>query len=140
MKKYVITSDVFAGEIGISYSAAGELQGFDLASASLSEKQQVWLLRNMPRTPAELHNLVKNAPSLRLEQVPERAVPFEDFWKRYDDCKVSSKKRALVAWNKMSEAEQSKAYRYVGTYFRSLPQGTRKKYAETYLHSELWNN
>jgi len=70
----------------------------------------------------------------------DQNITFDKFWNRYDDKLNSSKKKTQVKWNKMPAAEQAKAFRYIGKYFASIPSGTRKKYAETYLNAELWNN
>jgi hypothetical protein len=72
--------------------------------------------------------------------LPETEIDFDRFWKRYDDRVNSSRKRTLIKWNKMPKSEQIKAFYFVGKYFASLPPGIRKKYAETYLNDELWNN
>lgn len=139
MKKYIITSELFAGEVELSYNDAGCLSGCDFGDCRLSENQQVWLLRNLPVIAGFLAGFVAAAPSLRLQEVPD-TVTFDAFWNAYDDKISSSKRRCLAKWEKMSEAERVRAYRYIGTYFRNLPPGTRKKYAETYLNAELWNN
>lgn len=131
---------MFKGYVKVVYSDAGCLAGCDFADAILGENQQVWLLRNLPVQADWLPAFLKAAPSLRMQEVEMATVTFKAFWDAYDDKLASSKRRCLAKWNKMTPMEQVRAYRYIGTYFRNLPTGTRKKYAETYLNAELWNN
>lgn len=139
MKKYSITSSHFTGEVVLTFSEGGCLLDMDFSGSRMSEQQQTWLLRNMPVAEEAMKLAVNSAPSLRLQEIPD-TVTFEAFWNAYDDKIASSKRRCLVKWDKMTPTEQVRAYRYIGTYFRNLPAGTRKKYAETYLNAELWNN
>ena len=139
MKKYSITSGLFAGEVVLTFSEAGCLVDMDFADSRMSEQQQTWLLRNIPVSEESMKFVVNAAQSLRLQEIPD-TVTFEAFWNAYDDKVCSNKRRCLAKWEKMTATEQVRAYRYIGTYFRNLPAGTRKKYAETYLNAELWNN
>lgn len=134
-----MTSTISTGECSFVFSQAGFLMSTDFTNFNISENQQIWLLQHLPKTVAELLALSASAPSLTVCEVPNE-ISFEMFWLKYDDKESSSKKRCFAKWAKMTEAERLKAYRHIPFYFRSLPQGTRKKYAETYLNAELWNN
>jgi hypothetical protein len=105
--------------------------------AELNESQQRFLLEHMPREIAEL-NLLKT-PNTTITEIKQE-VNFEMFWQHYDDKLTSSKRKTLKRWNQMHAADQVRAYNYVTKYFNSIPPGTRKKYAETYLNAELWAN
>ncbi len=131
---------MFKGHVKVVYSDAGCLAGCDFADAILGENQQVWLLRNLPVQADWLPAFLKAAPSLRMQEVPEVVPTFEMFWDKYNDKIASSKKKSLARWNKMSDADKIKAYRFIDTYFRNIPNNCRKKIVETYLNSELWNN
>jgi hypothetical protein len=87
----------------------------------------------------ELEALTNKAKSLRVQELHEK-IDFVAFWNKYDDKINSSRKRTLAKWNKMSDCNRVRAYQYIFKYFASIPAGTRKKYAETYLNAELWNN
>jgi hypothetical protein len=106
--------------------------------ADLSEKQQIFLLKNMPREIQELDKL--KSANVTLTEMNAEVPTFDMFWKRYDDRVNSSKKRAKQKWNKMTPADQGRAYTFIPKYFMNIPAGTRKKFAETYLNAELWNN
>lgn len=61
------------------------------------------------------------------------------FWDKYNDKIRSSKKKSLKIWDKLTSTDQVKAFTYIHTYNRHRGNA-EKKYAETYLGSELWNN
>lgn len=139
MKTYLLTSAKWSGEIELRYDEAGLLTGYDYR-AELTAEQQRWFLTNMPRSLGDLQALVKCTNTGRLTEVPPAEVTFDMFWQLYDDATNSSRKRTLAKWQRMTRAERVKAFSYVGRYFRSIPPNIRKKYAETYLNAELWNN
>lgn len=140
MKSYLLTGEAFRGQVAVEYNDAGILSGCCFENAALSENQQVWLLRNIPVSTGGLPDFLKAAPSLRMQEMEYTEPTFDRFWDAYDDKINSSKRKTKLKWDKMPSMERIKAYRYIGTYFRNLPTGTRKKYAETYLNAELWNN
>lgn len=135
MKKYILISKSYTGEIVFIF-AEGILAMFDIRGAELNDQQRTWVLEHLPRDEQalELYNKMFTIT------VVEQAVTFEQFWNRYDDKEHSSKKRTLAKWNKMPASEQVKAYNYIRKYNSTILPGCAKKYAETYLNAELWNN
>ena len=140
MKRYSITSEKFAGEITAVFDDRRELVGLDMSGAEMTVQQKNWLMANKPSTEEKLFEMQRMSKWMKIVLIPESIVTFEMFWQRYDDKLNSSKKRTKQKWDKMKEAERIKAFNFIGRYFASIPQGTRKKYAETYLNAELWNN
>lgn len=138
MYRYLFTSEKIIGEIELRYNEAYLLTSFEIR-AELSESQHVWLLKRFPRELAELEKLVSQNAGIKIMLINEE-ITFEMFWSKYNEKILSSKKRTLSTWNKMSKSEQKKAYNYIYKYISILPLGVRKKYAETYLNSEIWNN
>ena len=136
-KFYVMTSTAFAGEVVFEYNDFNLMVSYDINGATLSELQQVFILQNLPK---ELNDLKLLVAKTKTAKVEEMDVTFEKFWEKYDDKTNSSKKKTNVRWNNMRPSERLKAYHYIPKYFCSLPQGTRKKFAETYLNAELWAN
>ncbi|MDR0677691.1 MAG: hypothetical protein LBF57_03400 [Holosporaceae bacterium] len=110
---------------------------FDIRRAELTISQKKAMYNCVP-THVNSIQIVKTENSTVTEIFQE--ITFEMFWNKYDDKLSSSKKRAIAKWNKMSSAEQVKAYNYIRKYFNTLEGGIRKKYAETYLNAETWNN
>lgn len=139
MSTWLLTSPEFEGEIVLEYDDEGRLLRLDIR-AKLTDGQRSWFVNNLPPSLAKLQALLKSSGSRsRLEEVTFEPR-FDDFWIKYDDRTTSSRKRSLAKWNRMSKMDQLKAYRYINRYFAEIPYGTRKKFAETYLNSELWNN
>lgn len=139
MSVYVLTSTAWRGEIEITYNDSGLLINCDLTKAELSEAQHLWFLKRMPARIDELKALIESTKTARLTPV-DLDVTFEMFWDRYNDKERSSKKKTGRIWNRMTRADQIKAYRYIFTYDACRPAGVARKYAETYLNAELWNN
>lgn len=139
MRTFHITSTAFEGYVELCFNESELLVRYDITSAELSEDQQIWFLRDMPRTLYDISRVIAESPSAKMTEVTMQ-VTFEMFWNKYDDRTVSSKKKTLQKWNKMPESDRIKAYNYIARYFASLAPGTRKKYAETFLNAELWNN
>lgn len=69
----------------------------------------------------------------------QQQINFDIFWSKYNDKLRSSKKRSQRLWEKLKEADQVKAFYYIDTYNRHRGNA-EKKYCETYLSAELWNN
>lgn len=136
MKIFHLTSTAFSGHVEFHFNDNTLLDKMEI-HADLSEKQQVFLLQNMPREITELDRL--KSPMATITEV-KHEVTFEMFWEKYDDKVNSSKKRTLQKWEKMTPADRTRAFWFIPKYIGALPQGTRKKFAETYLNAELWNN
>jgi hypothetical protein len=139
MKEFTLTSSSFTGEVIFEFNDVGLLMSFSAKAANLSEKQQVFLLKNLPRELAEVKAMLEKSPNAKFTEL-QREITFEMFWNRYDPpANSKKKKKALPRWNKMSKAERAKAFYYIAKYEGNM-RGEAKMYAETYLNSELWNN
>ena len=136
MKIFQLTSQSFTGYIEFMFDDNTLLNSYAI-HAELSESQQVYLLKNMPREIIELGKL--KSSTVTITEI-DQEVTFEMFWNRYDEKIRSSKKKALSGWNKMSKANQVRAFRFISKYESNILPGTAKKYAETYLNAELWAN
>ena len=138
MKTYLFTSTRMEGEIELVYAENGYLMQYD-CRAKMTDEQHYWFLKKMPRTIEDLIEYVKDVPTITLVE-KKKEITFLDFWNSYNDKLNSSKKRTEKAWEKMTKANQIAAYNFIPKYIAHLPPGVRKKYAETYLNAELWNN
>ena len=139
MTTFLLTGTKFSGEIELRYGDDELLLSYELR-AVLTAEQKYWLMNNLPRCVGDLHVLVGSVASFTITEVKAEPVTFEAFWERYDDKENSSKKRTRQKWDKMPVAERERAFRHIPKYIARLPYGTRKKFAETYLNAELWNN
>ena len=135
---FSLISRAFTGEVFFEFRN-GLLARFDMSGAELNDQQHATLVRNLPRTPDEAKAFMEKSRNAIFTEIAQ-VVTFDMFWKQYDDKFNSSRKKTEIKWNKMPVTEQLKAFRHINRYFSSIPQGTRKKYAETYLNAELWNN
>ena len=136
MKIYQLTSPTFNGYIEFVFDDNSLLSSYAI-HAELSEKQQIYILKNMPREILELDKLKSN--TVTLTEVNQE-VNFDMFWNRYDEKIRSSKKKAMARWSKMTQGERLRAFRFISKYESNILPGTAKKYAETYLNAELWAN
>ncbi|MBS4057779.1 MAG: hypothetical protein KGZ82_10725 [Bacteroidales bacterium] len=139
MKHYSLTSTTFTGEVTFVFNDDGLLQSFDQSGAGLSEAQQVFLLRQLPRDLPDIEKFLKTSPTAVFTEIKQN-ITFEMFWDKYNEKIRSSKKRTQRAWQRLKATDQVRAYNFILKYESSLYPGTQKKYAETYLNAELWNN
>jgi hypothetical protein len=139
MRTFLITADFFSGEIEFTYSDEGYLTSFNASRATLSEKQHQFIIKRLPQHVSEVAEKLGSISDVRLNEVINK-VTFNTFWNRYNEKVRSSKKKAELKWMRMSQGERNKAYYFISKYEASIPQGVPKKYAETYLNAELWNN
>lgn len=139
MKKLSFTSGAFTGEVILIFNELGLLTGYDSSHAELTEDQQKWFLQKLPRELSEVERVLAGSPTAKLTEIAEE-ITFEIFWNRYNEKIRSSRKKAMLKWNRMSQADRTKAFHFVAKYEMNIPNGVAKKYAETYLNSELWNN
>jgi hypothetical protein len=139
MKTFIATSSEFKGHIKYVFNKDNILINLDLSECEIKPEYHYWVIRNAPLTPEYLVSQYAKSKTAKIEEFNPN-ITFDMFWNRYDNKVNSSKKRTEAKWNKMSLTERLKAFNYVNRYFMSIPAGTRKKYAETYLNAELWNN
>lgn len=137
MKKYSITSLAFNGEIIYSFDEKDCFVGIEV-KATLSEAQLRHFFAYMPYTSTELKATIGNSKKVTVTEVIEE-ITFDMFWNMYNDKERSSKKRSQEKWNKLNSGNQAKAYHHILKYFRTKGNA-EKKYCETYLAAELWNN
>ena len=138
MKTFLMTSPAWKGDIKLQYNDMDMLLSCDLQNAQLNQQQHLWFLKRIPTGLDDLKLLIANSTA-KLHEVNQE-ITFDTFWKRYNDKDRSSKKKTEKIWNRLSVADQVKAYVYISTYESNRPKGTEKKYAETYLNAEMWNN
>lgn len=139
MKTYTFTAASFEGEVIFEFDDNGMLVRYDASNARMSAEQQLFLLRKMPTNLADVQRTISNSPTAKLIEIVQD-ITFDQFWNRYDEKIRSSKKRAIKVWDRLSKTDRLKAYRFITKYEQTLYPGTAKKYAETYLNAELWNN
>jgi hypothetical protein len=144
MKTFLFTSTQFEGEVVFIFNDENLLIKYDTTGAKLSAVQLDWLTAKLPKTLNRLKDVLKASRGAKLTEQKQASVTCEMFWCRADGRarfpSNSSKKRAQKRWQNMPQRERDKAYNFLETYLRQIPDGLSMMYAETYLNKELWNN
>lgn len=135
MRVFEITSTKFTGKVIVKFNEQDCFAGIDFSEADISFEQVKWFLKKLPANSRAMGMYA----GLDVSEVRE-TIDFAAFWNLYNDKARSSRVKTERVWNRMSRAEQVKAYNYVPKYFQSIPGGVMKKYATTYLNDQLWNN
>lgn len=141
MKKVIITSKNFSGEIILLYGADLMLLSMDFQGVALSAEQIDWIKN---RTPVILHQRISDCFSIKagLEFVlADYEISFEMFWTKYGQ-KINAD-RCKGLWKKLSDADKIKAYAGIDAYNRHLASLTWNKNRadpENYLKKKYWNN
>lgn len=140
MKKFIITSDVFAGEVHVVYDADNKFGAVDFLSAEISGEQIEWVYSRIPivYTP-ESFAARFNATNITItEQGFE--VTFDMFWEKYG-LKLN-RKRCMGLWEKLSAGKKLKAYYGITAYNNHLAHFAWQSKAnpDRYLRDEYWEN
>lgn len=139
MKKYIITSPKFAGEIHVLYGVDSRLLFIDFMKASLTDEQIEYFKSKLPVVYDQ--NFSQAFGTSKLMIVEEGyTVTFDMFWNRYDH-KVN-RIRAEKEWNKLSEADQVNAFARYPLYDRHLKLNAWKTKAgpDRYLKDRFWES
>lgn len=136
MRRFQVTTEKSKEGVVYGYSDDGSFAGVSIKEP-LSRSALLFIINNIKPSLDEFITWVKlkNFTVVELQQ----NITFEMFWNAYADKIRSSKKKSEKAWNKFPEAEQVKAYYFIQKYNRHRGNA-EKKYCETYLNAELWNN
>jgi hypothetical protein len=117
---------------------SGCFVSISIKQESMSIETRKKLIESIPITLNDFFSWAKGIKGVTCVEL-EQHITFEMFWYKYNDKIRSSKKRSLKLWDKLSESDQIKAYYHIDTYNRKRGNA-EKKYCETYLTAELWNN
>lgn len=141
MKRYIITSPTFSGEINVLYGLDMRLQFIDLMKCDLSEEQISFFKNKLPSILQEATTdyLMAQFGKSKLDIIEQGyRVTFEQWFNRYNVKR--NKARCLKLWQKLSEADQVNAFFKLGLYERHLMVNNWKTKAEpdTYLRNRYW--
>ena len=126
---------------GIEYSfvdGIGERLYSVTIKSDLNETSTEWVIANLKHNLHEFLEWATLQKGLVLVELSQN-ISFDAFWLKYDDKIRSSKKRSQRLWDKLNAADQARAYYFIPVYNKNRGQA-EKKYCETYLNAELWNN
>ncbi len=98
MRKYVLTSPAFDGELKFGYNSENILVFFE-NNAELKSEHLDYFITNFPFVADALPKIVNKG---KLTEVTD--LSFERFWNEYN-YKVGDKKKATKLWNQLQESE-----------------------------------
>lgn len=145
MKKLIITSVDFSGQVVATYGVAEDMNAYppllmvDYREAVLTEKQKYKLQCLMPLT---IQPGVEQAFGTTRINVTEQSAELDfenDFWEPYG--LKHNKDRAIKEWKKLSAADQALAVFCLPAYLRHLQfstYGRAKVGADKYLNKKYW--
>jgi hypothetical protein len=139
MRRFIITSPKFTGEINVLYGLDNKLQFIDFMKCDLTEEQTTFFKNRLPVFYTE--TFLESFGTSRLDVVEEGyRVTFDQWWTRYDLKR--NRDRCLKMWNKLTEADQVNAFFKLNMYERHLSLNAWKTKAEpeTYLRKRYWDS
>lgn len=139
MKRIIITSNGFFGQVYAVYGDDLMLRSLEMTAAQLTPAQVEWLKENIPTL--LYAEMAEHLATKRLHCVIEGyEVSFDQFWDAYDE-KINVG-RCKPVWNKLTAGEKAQAYMGILAYNRHLAEQPWKTKAnpENYLKQKYWNN
>ena len=116
-------------------------------SKQCSSEQRAWLLsqfaqdEDMDNALQKMAELMRRKnPKIQIVEIQDE-ITFEQFWEAYN-YKVGNKKRVMRRWQAMPLPERAKAIQHIRKYnfYLAHHPNIERKYPETYLNAEEWNN
>jgi hypothetical protein len=135
MRKYLLTSPNFAGEMIFGYDADGQLKYYE-NNAELSTEHIYLLSTHFPFHVDNLSYLVKKGS---IKEITD--LTFDHFWEAYNN-KVGNKAAAEKIWVKLSEADRIAVLDHLPKYrfYLQTHQGLMQAYPTTFLNQRRWEN
>lgn len=142
MKRYIITSPRFNGQINVLYGIDNKLQLIDFMKCDLTEEQTQYFKDHLPvQFEGEPSKLLEHFGNSKLDVMEEGyRVTFDQFWNRY--ALKRNRERSEKLWNKMTDADKVNAFAKFPMYERHLVLNAWKTKADpdTYLRQRYWES
>ena len=137
MRKFMMTSSEFNGEVILEYDNKGRLARLDMSNTDLDIEQRHYL---KAKVACNVLNVAAKFDSRTLIVEADYEVDFETFWAAYK--KKINKIRCVNIWRKLSKTDQVKAWAGIEKYEAFLKGlGWREKAdPDTYLRNRYWEN
>jgi hypothetical protein len=138
MKRFLISSPQFTGDAEIIYDAADRLIRIDVSATNMPCNMVDKFKEKIPSNVIAITTVFAGTAATVVEAALQ--ISFEQFWKEYNH-KVK-KIRAKEAWDKLSEADQVKAFYGIAAYDKFLKKGgwRSKVDADRYLKERYFEN
>lgn len=140
MSKYLVEFKGTPASAILHYNPDGCLVYYE-HEGEWSKKAFIFFFERFPFMLEHLEALKANTKfKIKVEEIPED-LSFERFWEEYAN-KKGKKSRVENVWNRMIDQDRIMALKYIKTYDSHLAmnKGIVKKYPETFLNAEEWNN
>lgn len=136
-KKYILTSELFKGEIVFKYNLKGFLSSVEIEATGMNIKIFDWIWDNLPKTTEKIEEYIKRASNFKVTEVPAD-LSFARFWTEYGQ-KVGKKTMTENAWKKLSQADKINALLYIKKLQEAKKKdNTQMPYPSTYLNQKYW--
>lgn len=135
-KKYIVTSDLFTGEVIYEYNLNGYLINFSLNISNTTTKVAQFFYSKLPYNLDLMQVWINSANGFKVEEVPAD-LSFDRFWEEYG--KHGTKSMAKKKYEKLKPIEQLAALLHLPMERdKKKKDGTAMPYAETYLNQKRW--
>ena len=123
----------------VEYNEQGFLIKYELTPGQFKDEHFKFLVKYFPTHLSKVKGWMKNFKNVEIREL-EEDLSFDAFYDKYA-YKISKRSVAEKIWKKMPDIEKAKAIKFIDVYDTNIRKsGINKKYPETYLNSEMWNN
>lgn len=138
MKKYIVTSSQFMGELVFGYQH-NQLVFMDLDAISEVPSFLAYVYSKLPVSSEALQGWLASSKTMKIREVPTD-LSFKNFWNTYD-YKVGNKPKSEKLWAAMPEASKALAISKIKRYRDAKEkEGTALLYPERYLAYKTYEN
>ena len=137
MRQFNVTTTKSPNGIVYTYTDAGLFAGIQI-NESMNQLALEYVIKNIQSTIDGFMAWAKQLKDIEVVELQQN-ITFDMFWDLYNDKARSSRKKSQTVWNRLPEPDRIKAYYHYPRYNRTRGNA-EKKYCETYLNAELWNN
>jgi hypothetical protein len=140
MSKYLMEFAKQDASAIFEYDASGILVYYELKPGNFVHEHYSYFFSKFPIQEIHIKNwLAVKAQNVTIKLIPED-LSFENFYELYNH-KYGKKVKSKSIWEALPTTEKAKALAYIQRYNQFLSgTGTAKKYPETYLNQQIWNN
>ena len=137
MRQFNVTTPKSTTGIVFTYTDSGLFMGI-LINETMEKEALEYVVKSIRLTLDEFFVWAKTIKHIEVVELQQN-ISFDMFWDLYNDKARSSRKKSQLVWNRLAEPDRIKAYYHYPRYNKHRGNA-EKKYCETYLNAELWNN
>lgn len=138
MRKFIISSEKFTGEIEVIYNDDGDLDKLDFMRSTANHDQRKLIKQSLAIVVEELVQRLKTLPIVIMET--DFVCTFDMFYEAYK--RKENPARAKKKWDLLSKADQLKAYLTIAAYDKHLKRENWRHKAgpDTYLFNRMFES